>query len=120
MDTQNKLHSVSLDLPNTDLTRFQRSAAYSGQNFDSWAKSVLTQASDRILAFEDHQVEERFPIPEWAAGLSVRTVKVLLLAGVNSKDSLIKWFNENSATDIKSYPNSGNYVYNELCIWMKA
>lgn len=111
--------SLSIVVDKNDLVRFQRCAEYSGMSVSDWAVKVLTQESDRNLAFEK-RVETPFEIPSWAKGLSVRTVKVLLSAGITSKTQLDFWFNGHSASDIKGYPNSGNYVYNELCMWMKV
>lgn len=119
MEHQNKQVTINIDVAPTEFLRYARSAQFSGLDFCDWARKVLAQESDRILAFEN-KVEPHYEIPSWASGLSVRTLKVLASAGVASKEQLIKWFNELSATDIKAFPNSGNYVYNELCKWMNG
>lgn len=119
MNRQNQRTTINFDVAPTEFSRYQRSAQYSGLEFSDWARKVLATESERILAFEE-KVEPQFEIPLWATGLSVRTLKVLASAGISSKEQLIKWFNEHSATDIKGYPNSGNYVYKELCMWMNA
>lgn len=119
MDHQDQRIKINFDVAPTEFSRYQRSAQYSGLEFSDWARNVLATESDRILAFED-KVEPQFEIPLWATGLSVRTLKVLASAGITSRELLIKWFNEHSPTDIKSLPNSGNYVYKELCMWMNA
>jgi hypothetical protein len=119
MTHQNLRTTINFDVATAEFSRYQRSAKYSGLEFSDWARKVLAAESERILAFED-KVEPQFEIPLWATGLSVRTVKVLAAAGITTKEQLIQWFNEHSETDIKEYPNSGNYVYKELCMWMNA
>lgn len=112
------IKDLSIELAQSDVERFARSAAYTGQELKDWVLSVLSAASDHVLAFENIQ-QETASKPQWASELPDRAYGVVKNAGVQSKEELKAWFCRHSESDIRALPNSGRFVYEVLSAWVK-